>query len=121
MGTEALPWHYPHWVNGVQEVAMKYAQVMGRAVLSSNRMQEENTLSDRPVVSPSKGYHHEQLRAAAADDSRFTAVAYEIAFGDRRVRIAELREIAAALIGTEPQTRDRYGLLREIQKHQAQG
>jgi hypothetical protein len=31
----------------------------------------------------------DELRAAAADDSRFTAVAYEIAFGDRRVRIAE--------------------------------
>jgi len=65
--------------------------------------------------------HIEELRAAAADDSRFTAVAYEIAFGDRRVRIAELREIAATLIGTEPKARDRCGLLREIQKHQAQG
>jgi hypothetical protein len=65
--------------------------------------------------------HIDDLRAAAADDSRFTAVAYEIAFGDRRVRIAELREIAATLIGTEPKTRDRCGLLREIQKHQAQG
>ena len=38
----------------------------------------------------------------------------------RRVRIAELREIAATLIGTEPKARDRCGLLREIQKHQAQ-
>ena len=103
---------------------MKYAQVIGRAVLSSNRMQEENTLSDRPAVSPSRKdttmSHIDELRAAAADYSRFTAVAYEITFGDRCVRIAELREIAATLIG-EPKTRDRCGLLREIQKHRAQG
>jgi hypothetical protein len=62
-------------------------------------MQEENTLSDRPAVSPSRKdttmSHIDELRAAAADYSRFTAVAYEIAFGDRRVRIAELHEIAA--------------------------
>ena len=63
----------------------------------------------------------DDLGAAAADDSRFTAVSYEIAIGDRRVRIAELREIAATLIGTEPKTRDRCGLLREIQKYRPQG
>jgi hypothetical protein len=62
----------------------------------------------------------DDLGAAAADDSRFTAVSYEIAIGDRRVRIAELREIAATLIGTEPKTRDRCGLVREIQKYQPQ-
>src|SRR5262249_35563482 len=77
----------------------------GSSGISSNRMQEKNTLSDRPAVSPSRKdttmSHIDELRAAAADDSRFTAVAYEIAFGDRRVRMAELREIAATLIGTE--------------------